>query len=273
MKKYSPTSPGRRQGEMVDTSMLTVKEPAKALTFGWKRASGRNAFGRITTRHKGGGVKQLYRMIDFKYEKKDIPATVETLEYDPNRSSFIALARYADGERRYVLLPQELGVGSSFVVSEKAPIALGNRLPLKAMPVGTFVFNIELIPGRGAQLVRSAGVSAQVVAVEGKYAQIKLPSGEVRMIRAENWATIGALSNAGWSFRIIGKAGLNRLRGIRPTVRGSAMNPRDHPYGGGEGRQLRGTRRPKTKWGKITGGVRTRKNKKSDRFILKRRKS
>ncbi|MBI2055673.1 MAG: 50S ribosomal protein L2 [Candidatus Sungbacteria bacterium] len=272
MRKYSPTSPGRRQGEIADRSALTTDRPEKALIFGFKRASGRNSFGRITTRHKGGGAKRLFRIIDFKYDKKDLPARVETVEYDPNRTSFIALVRYADGERRYILAPQELAVGSSFVVSEKAPLTPGNRLPLKAIPVGTFVFNIELVRGQGARLVRSAGASAQVLAVEGDYAQLKLPSGEIRAVRAENWATIGALSNAEWSFQTMGKAGRRRRRGIRPTVRGSAMNPRDHPYGGGEGRQLRGTKRPKTKWGKVTGGVKTRKSKKSDRFILQRRK-
>lgn len=272
MKKYSPTSPGRRQGEITDMSLLTVKEPEKSLVFGFRRARGRNSFGRITTRHKGGGVKRLYRIVDFEYDKKDIPAVVEALEYDPNRTSFIALVRYADGERRYVLAPQDLKAGSSFVVSEKAPVAPGNRLPLRAIPIGAFVFNVELVPGNGAKLVRSAGVGAQVLSVEGDYAQLKLPSGEVRMVRTECWATIGFLSNPEWSFMTVGKAGRNRLRGIRPTVRGSAMNPRDHPYGGGEGRQLRGTRRPKTKWGKITGGVKTRKKKRSDRFILQRRK-
>lgn len=272
MKKYAPTSPGRRQAEIVDFSGLTAKEPEKSLTFGFKRAQGRNAFGRITTRHKGGGVKRLYRSVDFRYDKRDVPAVVEALEYDPNRTAFIALVRYADGERRYVLAPQDFRVGSSFVVSEKAPIAVGNRMPLAAMPVGTFVFNIELEPGRGAKLVRSAGVGAEVLALEGDYAHLKLPSGEIRRVGADCWATIGSLSNPEWSFMTVGKAGRNRRRGIRPTVRGSAMNPRDHPYGGGEGRQLRGTRKPKTKWGKIVGGVKTRKRKRSDRFILQRRK-
>ena len=257
---------------MVDTSRLSGKKPLKALTFGFKRAVGRNSFGRITTRHKGGGAKRLFRVIDFKYDKKNVPAVVETVEYDPNRTSFIALVRYADGERRYVLAAEDMNPGTSFMVSEQAPASPGNRLPLSAIPVGTFVFNVELVPGQGAQLVRSAGGAAQVAAVEGEHAQLKLPSGEIRMVRSNCWATVGALSNAEWSFMTIGKAGRNRLRGIRPTVRGSAMNPRDHPYGGGEGRQLRGTKRPKTKWGKVTGGVKTRKKKKSDKFILQRRK-
>lgn len=272
MKKYHPTSPGRRQAEIVDTSVLSRREPEKGLTRGYKRGQGRNSFGRITTRHKGGGVKRLYRLIDFRYDKKDVPAVVEAIEYDPNRTAFIALARYADGERRYVLAPREFKVGSSFIVSSRAPIAPGNRLPLKAVPVGTFVFNVEIMPGKGAQLARSAGMCAEVVAIEGERAQLKLPSGEIRMLPAGSWASVGSLSNPEWSLQTIGKAGRNRLRGIRPTVRGSAMNPRDHPYGGGEGRQLRGTRRPKTMWGKVTGGVKTRKNKKSDRLILQRRK-
>lgn len=271
MKKYRPTSPGRRQGELVERGMLAMKEPEKALTFGFKRAVGRNAFGRITTRHKGGGAKRLYRVIDFRYDKRDAPAVVEALEYDPNRTSHIALVRYADGERRYVLAPQGLAVGSKFIVSVNAPIEIGNRLPLKSIPVGTFVFNVELTSGRGAQLVRSAGAGAEVAAVEGDYAQLKLPSGEVRMVRSNNWATIGSLSNSEWALMNVGKAGRNRLRGIRPTVRGAVMNPRDHPYGGGEGRQPRGTRRPKTKWGKIVGGVKTRRNKASNRFIVKKR--
>lgn len=272
MKKYRPTSPARRQAEMIDTALLARKEPEPSLTFGYHRAVGRNSFGRITTRHKGGGVKRLYRLVDFRYDKKNIPALVEAIEYDPNRSSFIALVRYADGERRYVLAPQGWRAGASFTVSASAPIEVGNRLPLSAIPVGTFVFNVELEPGRGAQLVRSAGVGAQVLAREADMVQLRLPSGEIRAVRALNWATIGMLSNPERALMTIGNAGRNRRRGIRPTVRGSAMNPRDHPYGGGEGRQPRGTRRPKTMWGKVTGGVKTRKIKRSDKFILRRRK-
>ena len=271
MKKYSPTSPGRRGAEMVDTSSLTRKEPAKSLTVGFRRGVGRNAQGRITTRHKGGGVKRRYRLVDFRYDKKDVPAVVEALEYDPNRTSFIALVRYADGERRYVLAPQGWGAGSRFLVSGSAPIEVGNRLPLHAIPVGTFVFNVELEPHKGAQLVRSAGGGAEVLAVEGGFAQLKLPSGEIRRVPSGAWASIGSLSNPERAFMTVGKAGRSRLRGIRPTVRGSAMNPRDHPYGGGEGRAPRGTRRPKTMWGKVTGGVKTRKKKRSDRFILQHR--
>lgn len=272
MKKYSPTSPGRRQAEMVDTSALARKEPERSLTAGFQRSVGRNAQGRITTRHKGGGVKRLYRLVDFLYDKRDVPAVVEALEYDPNRTSFIALVRYADGERRYVLAPQGWAAGSRFLVSESAPIEVGNRLPLRAIPVGTFVFNIEFEPNKGAQLVRSAGAGAEVLAVEGGFAHLKLPSGEIRRVPSNAWATIGSLSNPEWALQTIGTAGRSRRRGIRPTVRGSAMNPRDHPYGGGEGRALRGTRRPKTLWGKVTGGVKTRKRKRSDRLILQRRK-
>ena len=272
MKKYSPTSPGRREAEMFNTSALTADEPFGPLTLGWQRAVGRNAQGRITTRHKGGGAKRLYRMVDFVYDKKDVPAVVQSLEYDPNRTAFIALVSYADGERRYVLAAQGWRVGSRFIVSAQAPVEVGNRLPLDKVPIGTSVFAIELVPGRGAKLVRSAGGGAEVLAVDAGYAQLKLPSGEIRMVPSSSWATIGALSNPERSLMTWGKAGRMRLRGIRPTVRGSAMNPREHPYGGGEGRTQRGTRKPKTMWGKITGGVKTRKNKRSDRLILQRRK-
>lgn len=271
MKKYAPTTPGRRQAERFDTSVLTRKEPEKNLTAGLRRAVGRNAQGRITTRHKGGGVKRLYRAVDFTYDKHDIPAVVEAIEYDPNRTAFLALVCYADGERRYVLAPHGWRPGARFSVSASAQVEVGNRLPLKNVPVGTFVFNIELEPGRGAKLVRSAGDGAEVLAIDGQYAQLKLPSGEIRMLRAENWATIGSLSNPERNLMTWGSAGRMRRRGIRPTVRGSAMNPRDHPYGGGEGRQPRGTRRPKTIWGKIVGGIKTRRNRRSDRFILRRR--
>ncbi len=271
MRKYNPTSPGRRQAEVIDTSVLTRKEPAKALTFGFKRDRGR-AGGRITVRHKGGGAKRLYRMVDFRYDKKNLPAAAEAIEYDPNRSSFIALVRYADGERRYVLAPAGFTVGSRMLVSESAPIEVGNRLPLKNIPVGTFVFNVELEAGNGAKLARAAGAGAEVLAVERGYATLKLPSGEVRMVRAECWATVGSLSNPEHFLVTIGKAGRSRHRGIRPTVRGSAMNPREHPYGGGEGRAPRGTRRPKTMWGRPARGVKTRKKKWSDRLILQRRK-
>lgn len=271
MKKYAPTSPGRRQAELFDTSVLSRKEPEKSLTAGFHRAVGRNAQGRITVRHKGGGVKRRYRLVDFHY-KQDVPAVVEAIEYDPNRTAFLALLRYADGERRYVLAPHGWQPGSRFLASTRAPVEIGNRLPLSSIPVGTSVFNVELELGRGAVLARSAGARAEVLALEGAKAQLKLPSGEIRTVPAAGWATIGALSNPEYNLMTWGKAGRMRRRGIRPTVRGSAMNPREHPYGGGEGRQLRGTRRPKTMWGKVTGGVKTRKRKRSDPFILQRRR-
>lgn len=272
MKKYSPTTPARRQAEMFDTSALAHKEPERSLTVGFHRAVGRNAQGKITTRHKGGGAKRRYRLVDFRYDKRDVPAVVEAMEYDPNRTAFIALLRYADGERRYVLAPQGWTAGAKFLASAKAGLEIGNRLPLAAIPVGTSVFNVELEPGRGAALVRSAGTGAEILALEGRFVQLRLPSGEVRRLPAGAWATIGALSNPEWRLMTIGSAGRNRRRGIRPTVRGSAMNPREHPYGGGEGRAPRGTRRPKTMWGKVVGGVKTRKRKRSDRLILQRRK-
>lgn len=273
MKKYNPTSPGRRGMEIVDRSMLTKSAPQKALTFGFHRAKGRNSQGRITTRHKGGGVKRLYRNIDFLYDKKNVPARIEALEYDPNRSSFIARVVYRDGERRYILAPQGVTVGSSFEVSENAPIEVGFRTRLKNITVGTFVYNIELTEGRGAQLARSAGIGVQVLAQDGDYTNIKLPSGEVRRIPSKNWASIGMLSNPERRYQTTGKAGRNRLRGIRPSVRGTAMNPRDHPHGGGEGRTQRGMASPKTKWGKLARGVRTRKKKKkSSKFIVSRRR-
>ncbi len=275
MKKYKPTSPARRQAEVVDwKNIVTQKEPHVSLTFGWKRAVGRNNKGRITTRHKGGGVKRLWRVIDFKYDKKDVPAQVVSLEYDPNRTSFIALVQYRDGERRYILAAQNLKVGTEIVVSEKAPFEIGNRTVLGRIPVGTMVYNIELEKGRGAQLVRSAGTGAIVLAQEGASTNLQLPSKEVRIVPSNVWASIGALSNSEHNYMTIGKAGRSRRLGIRPTVRGTAMNPVDHPHGGGEGRSLIGRRRgPATPWGKPARGVKTRKKrKKSDSYILTRRK-
>ena len=274
MRKYNPTSPGRRAGEVIDwRKLLTKKEPEKALVFGFHRAQGRNNYGRITTRHKGGRVRALYRVVDFMYDKKDIPAVVESLEYDPNRSGFIALVKYHDGERRYMLAPQNLAVGAKVLVSEKAPIEAGSRTVLRNIPVGTFVYNVELHPGRGAVLVRSAGIGAQVLATEGGLTTLKLPSGEIRIVPSLGWASIGMVSNPEYSFMTIGKAGRNRRRGIRPTVRGTVMNPRDHAHGGGEGKTQLGLRRPKTPWGKTARGVKTRKkNRKSNKFILQRRK-
>ena len=278
MKKYKPTSPSRRSMTTINyKDFLTTSEPNKKLTKGFKRAVGRNNAGRITTPHKGGGHKRLYRDIDFVYNKKDIPAKIETIEYDPNRTSFIALAVYADGERRYVVVPQSMKVGDKFVVGESVKIATGNRLPLMNIPVGTFVFNIELQFEAGSRLVRSAGSYAEVVAqdVDAKVTQIKLPSSEIRKIASNCWATVGTISNPENKLRSIGKAGRSRHMGIRPTVRGSAMNPVDHPHGGGEGKQGIGLRRgPKTRQGKLAYGVKTRKAKKySNPMIVSRRKT
>jgi large subunit ribosomal protein L2 len=278
MKKYKPTSPSRRSMTTINyKDFLTTSEPNKKLTKGFKRAVGRNNAGRITTPHKGGGHKRLYRAVDFVYNKKDIPAKIETIEYDPNRTSFIALAVYADGERRYVVVPQSMKVGDKFVVGESVKIATGNRLPLMNIPVGTFVFNIELQFEAGSRLVRSAGSYAEVVAqdVDAKVTQIKLPSSEIRKVASNCWATVGTISNPENKLRSIGKAGRSRHMGIRPTVRGSAMNPVDHPHGGGEGKQGIGLRRgPKTRQGKLAYGVKTRKAKKySNPMIVSRRKT
>jgi large subunit ribosomal protein L2 len=274
MKFYKPTTPSRRQMTGLSyRDILTSKNPEKNLTAGFKRAKGRNVFGRITTRHKGGGAKRLFRMIDFKYNKRDIPAVVKSIEYDPNRSGFISLIVYRDGEKRYILSPAGIKVGDEIITSEKAELKSGNRVPLGKIPVGGQIYNIEIKPGAGAQLCRSAGNYAEVLAHEAGFATLKLPSAEIRKIPDKAWVSIGKVSKEEYNLVILGKAGRSRHKGIRPTVRGSAMNPCDHPYGGGEGRGGRGTRRPKTAWGKITGGVKTRKRKKySDIFIISRRK-
>lgn len=254
------------------TKGSTIK-PIKKLLIRLPKHAGRNNQGRITVRHQGGGHKQLYRLVDFRQDKFEIPGRVETIEYDPYRTAQIARILYKDGERRYVLAPDNLKVGETIITSEKAAVKTGNRLKLKNIPVGTPVHNVELLPGKGGQLGRSAGSLIEVLANEDGYTHLKLPSGEVRKVSWEGWASIGQLSNPNHHLEIIGKAGRSRWFGIRPTVRGSAMNPVDHPYGGGEGRTQRGTRRPKTKWGKITGGRKTRKKKKwSNKMILKRRK-
>ncbi len=275
MKTYKPTTPSKRHQTTVSyRGVLTASKPEKSLTRGFKRSVGRNNQGRITTRHKGGGHKRSYRLVDFVYDKHDIPAKVTTVEYDPNRNGFIGLAVYADGEKRYVLLPKTVTPGSTFITSEKAPLTPGNRLPLKVIPVGTFVYNVEIKPGNGAKLVRSAGVFAQVVANDNGYTNVKMPSTEVRKISENAWASIGEVSNSEYKLQNFGKAGRSRWKGIRPTVRGSAMNPVDHPYGGGEGAQGRGLRRAKTKWGKPSGkGQKTRTPKKySNMFIVSRRR-
>ncbi|OGZ33828.1 MAG: 50S ribosomal protein L2 [Candidatus Portnoybacteria bacterium RIFCSPLOWO2_12_FULL_39_9] len=274
MKYYKPTTPSRRAMTGIDYSGLNKKEPEKKLTKTLVRSAGRGHKGRITTRHKGGGHKRKYRLIDFKQtDKMNMPAKVMALEYDPNRTCFIALIEYQDKEKRYVLAPFGLAVGDEIVCQEKAPLKLGNRMQMKNILSGTQVYNIELWPGRGGQLIRSAGLSAQILANEGGYVHLKLPSGEVRMVKENCWASIGQLSNPEHNTIVIGKAGRSRWLGKRPTVRGSAMNPVDHPHGGGEGRTGIGLRRgPKTPWGKLAYGVKTRKKKKwSDKMILKRR--
>jgi large subunit ribosomal protein L2 len=275
MKTYKPTSKSRRQMTNINyRDVLTKTTPEKSLTYGFKRSVGRNNLGRITTRHKGAGHKRLFRDVDFLYNKKDIPAKITSIEYDPNRSSFIGLVVYKDGEKRYVILPQTVKPGDTFVVSENAELKVGNRLMLKNIPVGTFVYNIEMKAGSGAKIARSAGIFAQVVANADGYTNIKMPSSEVRKVSELAWASVGSVSNEEHHLENYGKAGRSRWKGIRPTVRGTAMNPVDHPYGGGEGRQGRGTRRPKTMWGKVTGGRKTRTPKKySNVFIVSRRKT
>ncbi|OHA58801.1 MAG: 50S ribosomal protein L2 [Candidatus Vogelbacteria bacterium RIFOXYD1_FULL_44_32] len=276
MKTFSPTTPSRRQMSVVTyKGVLTTNKPKKSLTKGKKRGSGRNNQGRITVRHKGGGHKRTLRLIDFKYDKRAIPAIIKSVEYDPNRSAFIALVCYKDGEYRYIVVPQNMKVGDTFVVDAGADVKIGNRLPLKKIASGTFVYNIELKPDGGARLVRSAGSYAEVLANDIGYTSVKMPSGEVRRINENAWASVGAVSNEEYKLANFGKAGKSRWKGIRPTVRGSAMNPVDHPHGGGEGRQGIGLRRgPKTREGKQAYGVRTRRSKKySNKFIVTRRKT
>ncbi|OGD67650.1 50S ribosomal protein L2 [Candidatus Campbellbacteria bacterium RIFOXYC2_FULL_35_25] len=275
MKINKPTTPSRRHMTGINyRDFLTASEPHKALTKGGKRGVGRNAFGRITTRHKGGGHKRKYRQIDFKYNKFNIPAKVETVEYDPYRSGFIALVCYEDGERRYVLAPKSVKVGDKMIVSEKAELKAGNRVMLKNAPVGTYVYNVEIKPLGGAKIARSAGNYAEVIAHDSGYMHLKMPSSEIRKVLDTCWASIGEVSNDEHKLVVIGKAGRSRWMGIRPTVRGSAMNPVDHPYGGGEGKSGRGLRRAKTKWGKPSGkGQKTRTPKKySNQLVVRRRK-
>lgn len=277
MKTYKPTSAGRR-----DSSVINYKEklssnsqkPHKALTKGRKSTGGRNSYGRTTTLNRGGGNKRTYRLVDFKYNKKDIPAKIESIEYDPYRSGFIALVLYKDGERRYILVPQKMKVGDTFTVSENAKPKLGNRLPLAKIPVGTFVYNIELKPGAGAALARSAGNYAEVVAHDAGYTQIKLPSSEIRKVLSLAWASVGEVSNEEYRLVRIGKAGRARKMGLRPKTRGTAKNAVDHPHGGGEGRAPRGHKRSRTKQGRPTGkGQKTRSPKKySNKLIISRRR-
>ncbi len=274
MKTYKPTTPSRRQMTGIEyKKFLTTDVPLKSLTGGRNKRAGRNSYGRITTRHQGGGHKQRMRDVDFKYDKKNVPGTVEHIEYDPFRSGFIARILFKDGFRTYILAPKSLKQGDTVLTSETASLTPGNRLPLGKIPVGTFVYNIELKPGNGARMVRSAGNYAEVIAHDAGYAQIKLPSTEVRRVIETAWASIGEVSNSEHMLVNYGKAGRSRWKGIRPTVRGSVMNPVDHPYGGGEGRQGRGTRRAKSMWGKPTGkGQKTRTPKKySNVFRVTRR--
>jgi len=273
IKSYKPTTPSRRFITVADYSILSDEKRYKKLVKRLKKHAGRNNQGKITVRHQGGGNKILYRIVDFKQDKFDIPAKVETIEYDPYRTAFIARVLYKDGERRYILAPHGIKVGDTIITSENAPLEIGMRTIIKRIPVGTFVYNIEVKPKEGGKLVRAAGNSAQILAHENGYTHIKLPSGEIRKVVWDVYASIGQISNQEYNLITLGKAGRSRWLNIRPTVRGSVMNPRDHPYGGGEGRQPRGTRKPKTKWGKITGGRKTRKkNKYSNRLIIKRRK-
>ena len=272
IKSYKPTTPSRRHMTVNAFVEITTDKPEKSLLVAKNRTAGRNAQGKITVRHRGGGAKRKYRIIDFKRNKDNIPARVATIEYDPNRSAFIALVVYADGEKRYILAPIGIKVGDVLVSGPNADIKPGNALPMQNIPVGTFIHNIELAAGKGGQMVRSAGTSAQLMAKEGNYATLRLPSGEMRYVRIECRATIGTVSNQTHEIIKIGKAGRKRHMGIRPTVRGSVMNPVDHPHGGGEGKTPIGRPAPVTPWGKPAHGYKTRKTKKySDRLIIKGR--
>jgi large subunit ribosomal protein L2 len=272
VKRHKPTSPGRRFATWADHAELTKKEPERNLTEGLSKSGGRNTHGRITSRHRGGGAKRLYRRIDFKRTKDGVPARVAAIEYDPNRTAHIALLHYVDGEKRYILAPARLRVGMAVQSGVGSDITVGNALPIHAIPTGTTVHNVELLPGRGGQLGRSAGAAIQLVAKEGNRATLRLPSGEMRMVSTECRATIGAIGNAEHQNITIGKAGRNRHKGVRPQTRGTAMNPVDHPHGGGEGSTTPG-RHPVTPWGVPTLGYPTRKkNKSSDRFIVRRRR-
>jgi large subunit ribosomal protein L2 len=271
LKTFKPTTPSQRQLVIVDRGELWKGEPVKALTEGLRKSGGRNATGRVTLRFRGGGHKRRYRIVDFKRRKDDMVATVERLEYDPNRTAFIALVKYEDGELAYILAPQRLKAGDKVVSGEKVDVKPGNTMPMRSMPVGTIVHNVEMKPGKGGQLARSAGTYCQLVGRDQGYALLRLSSGEVRMVRSECRATIGAVSNPDQQNIVIGKAGRNRWLGHRPSVRGVAMNPIDHPHGGGEGRTS-GGRHPVTPWGKPTKGKKTRQNKATDRYIVRRRK-
>ncbi len=272
IRKIKPTTPGQRFMTVSMFSEVTAKKPERSLIEAKNRTGGRNNRGRITTRHIGGGGRVYYRIIDFKRNKDNVPAKVATIEYDPNRSAYIALLHYADGEKRYMIAPFGLNVGDTVISGEGADIKVGNAVPLKNIPVGTMIHCIELLPGKGAQLVRSAGNAAQLMAKEGKYAQVRLPSGEVRLIPLGCKATIGQVGNIDYANIMLGKAGRKRHMGIRPTVRGSVMNPNDHPHGGGEGKSPIGRPGPVTPWGKPALGHKTRKTKNiNDKYIVRRR--
>lgn len=273
IKGYKPTSPARRQMTVSTFEEITKKTPEKSLTMNLKTSAGRNVHGRITSRHRGGGVKRRYRIIDFRRNKDGIPARVASIEYDPYRTAYIALLNYVDGEKRYIIAPVGVKVGDILESGEEADIKVGNALKLKDMPVGTTIHNIEMTPGKGGQIARSAGADAQLMAKEGKYAHVKLPSGEVRLISLECKATIGQVGNISHELITLGKAGKSRYLGRRPHVRGSAMNPVDHPHGGGEGRTPIGRPSPMTPWGKKTLGLKTRNaKKKSSKLIVRGRK-
>ncbi|MBQ6135678.1 MAG: 50S ribosomal protein L2 [Bacilli bacterium] len=271
IKNYKPTTPGRRKMSTLVNEEITASTPEKSLTVTMKKNGGRNNQGKITVRHHGGGEKRKYRIIDFKRNKLNVPGTVVSIEYDPNRTANIALIQYLDGEKRYILAPKELEVGAVIEAGENADIKAGNALPIMNIPVGTMIHNIELRPGKGGELVRSAGSSAQILGREGNYVMVRLSSGEQREILGTCIATVGVVGNEDSSLVKVGKAGRTRHMGVRPTVRGSVMNPNDHPHGGGEGRAPVGRKAPMTPWGKKALGLKTRKKKQSDKFIVRRR--
>ena len=273
IKKYKPMTPGRRGMTTLAKDEITASKPEKSLLAPLKSKGGRNNTGRITTRHQGSGHKRTYRIIDFKRNKDNVPARVATIEYDPNRSANIALLNYADGEKRYIIAPKDLKVGMTVVSGAEPDIKIGNCCEMKNMPEGTFIHNVELKPGKGGQMARSAGCSAQILGIEEKYVTLRLASGEVRKVLANCRATVGTVGNEDYSLVNYGKAGRNRWRGIRPTVRGSVMNPNDHPHGGGEGRTPIGRKSPMTPWGKKALGVKTRRNKKASTKLIVRRRN
>jgi large subunit ribosomal protein L2 len=272
LKEYKPTSAARRHMTVSDFAEITRSKPEKKLTVTVKKSGGRNNHGHITTRHIGGGHKQRYRIIDWKRDKDGVPAKVASIEYDPNRTARIALLNYADGEKRYILLPLGVSVGDSLLSGEAVDVRAGNALPVKSIPVGTVIHNVEAQPGSGAKMIRSAGSFGQLMAKEGKYAQIRMPSGEVRQVLVDCKAVVGQLANIESSSVRVGKAGKSRWRGVRPTVRGLAMNPVDHPHGGGEGKSGQGNPHPVSPWGQKTKGLKTRNNRRTDKFIVSRRK-